>query len=241
MPTPRGTFVTSLRSFVEAGGGLLFQAGEFYNPRALANTPLEDVLPVQLEDAKAGADFVEEIKVSPTRLGELTVAVQREVYGDTLEVALTATNTYMAHALPILKEKHQANFVVVKQALAQMSPMAFNGLRFLGATIMLLVALRVIPTDDAARAAFFGDDLAVAIAFSEFDFSFWLGNRDRGMEVCLPRARLVFEILKQKIAPVLVFCAGLGRVARGVQPWRTIKRLHFETGIIAQHDAWEHP
>lgn len=42
-------FLRSLREFVEAGGGLLFQAGEFHNPRALSNTPLEDVLPVQLD------------------------------------------------------------------------------------------------------------------------------------------------------------------------------------------------
>ena len=42
-------FLRALREFVEAGGGLLFQAGEFHNPRALSNTPLEDVLPVQLD------------------------------------------------------------------------------------------------------------------------------------------------------------------------------------------------
>ncbi|NOT30969.1 MAG: hypothetical protein HOP15_11025 [Planctomycetes bacterium] len=42
-------FLRSLREFVEAGGGLLFQAGELHNPRALSNTPLEDVLPVQLD------------------------------------------------------------------------------------------------------------------------------------------------------------------------------------------------
>jgi uncharacterized membrane protein len=45
-------FLRSLREFVEAGGGLLFQAGEFHNPRALANTPLEDVLPVQLDSSR---------------------------------------------------------------------------------------------------------------------------------------------------------------------------------------------
>jgi hypothetical protein len=46
------SFLRSLREFVEAGGGLLFQAGEFFNPRALGGTPLEDVLPVQLDPAR---------------------------------------------------------------------------------------------------------------------------------------------------------------------------------------------
>jgi uncharacterized membrane protein len=45
-------FLRALREFVEAGGGLLFQAGEFHNPRALVNTPLEDVLPVQLDSTR---------------------------------------------------------------------------------------------------------------------------------------------------------------------------------------------
>jgi len=45
-------FLRSLREFVEAGGGLLFQAGELHNPRALVNTPLEDVLPVQLDSTR---------------------------------------------------------------------------------------------------------------------------------------------------------------------------------------------
>jgi uncharacterized membrane protein len=45
-------FLRSLREFVEAGGGLLFQAGELHNPRALVNTPLEDVLPVQLDPTR---------------------------------------------------------------------------------------------------------------------------------------------------------------------------------------------
>jgi uncharacterized membrane protein len=42
-------FLRALREFVEAGGGLLFQAGEYHNPRAFANTVLEDVLPVVLD------------------------------------------------------------------------------------------------------------------------------------------------------------------------------------------------
>jgi uncharacterized membrane protein len=45
-------FLRALREFVEAGGGLCFQAGEFHNPRALGSTPLEDVLPVQLDPTR---------------------------------------------------------------------------------------------------------------------------------------------------------------------------------------------
>ncbi len=45
-------FLRSLREFVEAGGGVLFQAGEYYDPVALANTPLEDVLPIQLDPTR---------------------------------------------------------------------------------------------------------------------------------------------------------------------------------------------
>jgi uncharacterized membrane protein len=45
-------FLRSVREFVEAGGGVLFQAGEYYNPRALVNTPLVDVLPVQLDPTR---------------------------------------------------------------------------------------------------------------------------------------------------------------------------------------------
>lgn len=44
-------FLTAVREFVEAGGGLLLIAGEYYNPRALIGTPLEDVLPVVIEPA----------------------------------------------------------------------------------------------------------------------------------------------------------------------------------------------
>ncbi len=42
-------FMTAVREFVEAGGGVLFQAGEFNNPRAFIQTPLEDVLPIVLD------------------------------------------------------------------------------------------------------------------------------------------------------------------------------------------------
>ena len=42
-------FMASLREFVERGGGLVFGAGEFDNPRAYAGTPLEELLPVVLD------------------------------------------------------------------------------------------------------------------------------------------------------------------------------------------------
>ncbi len=50
-PDEAKQFHASLREFVESGGGLLFQAGEFDNPRAYKNTPLEDLLPVVLPSA----------------------------------------------------------------------------------------------------------------------------------------------------------------------------------------------
>ncbi len=40
-----------MREFVEAGGGILFQAGEWYNPKTFARTPLEDLLPVVLDSS----------------------------------------------------------------------------------------------------------------------------------------------------------------------------------------------
>jgi uncharacterized membrane protein len=48
-PAEGDAFLTALREFVEAGGGLLLQAGEYDNPRAYLQTPLEDVLPVILD------------------------------------------------------------------------------------------------------------------------------------------------------------------------------------------------
>lgn len=42
-------FMASLREFVERGGGLIFQAGEYDDPRAFAGTPLEELLPVVLD------------------------------------------------------------------------------------------------------------------------------------------------------------------------------------------------
>ncbi|MCC6407898.1 MAG: hypothetical protein IT453_12110 [Planctomycetes bacterium] len=45
-------FLRTLREFVERGGGLGFLGGEYDNPRAFLNTPLEDVLPVTIEAAE---------------------------------------------------------------------------------------------------------------------------------------------------------------------------------------------
>jgi uncharacterized membrane protein len=59
------------------GGGLLALGGRrAFAEGGYTGTPVADVLPVQLEDAKAGAEFVEEIKVSPTRAGQTHVATQ---------------------------------------------------------------------------------------------------------------------------------------------------------------------
>lgn len=56
-PADGEAFLAALRGFVEAGGGLLFQAGESDNPRAFLGTPLEDVLPIQLDpSAEFGFD-----------------------------------------------------------------------------------------------------------------------------------------------------------------------------------------
>ena len=48
-PNQVDQFLQSVREFVEAGGGLLFQAGEYSNPRAYLTTALQDVLPVALD------------------------------------------------------------------------------------------------------------------------------------------------------------------------------------------------
>ncbi len=48
-PADGEAFLIALREFVEAGGGLLFQAGEYDNPRGYVQTPLEDLLPVVLD------------------------------------------------------------------------------------------------------------------------------------------------------------------------------------------------
>jgi len=61
----------------QRGGGLLALGGRHaFAEGGYAGTAVADVLPVQLDDAKAAAEFVEEIKVSPTRLGQTHVATQ---------------------------------------------------------------------------------------------------------------------------------------------------------------------
>lgn len=42
-------FMASLREFVERGGGLIFEAGEWNSPRSFAGTPLEELVPVVLD------------------------------------------------------------------------------------------------------------------------------------------------------------------------------------------------
>ena len=48
-PARCDAFLSALREFVEAGGGLLFAAGVYDNPRAFVQTPLEDVLPIEFD------------------------------------------------------------------------------------------------------------------------------------------------------------------------------------------------
>jgi uncharacterized membrane protein len=55
-PARSEEFLESLREFVEGGGGLLFQAGEYDNPYSFEGTALEDLLPVTL-DATTRASF----------------------------------------------------------------------------------------------------------------------------------------------------------------------------------------
>ena len=49
--TESQAFIAALKDFVLAGGGVLFQAGEFDNPRSFSGTPLEAMLPVKLDPA----------------------------------------------------------------------------------------------------------------------------------------------------------------------------------------------
>jgi hypothetical protein len=59
------------------GGGLLALGGRrAFAEGGYAGTPVADVLPVQLDATKAPADFIEEIKVRPTRLGQTHIATQ---------------------------------------------------------------------------------------------------------------------------------------------------------------------
>ncbi|QDU84632.1 hypothetical protein Pla163_17430 [Planctomycetes bacterium Pla163] len=51
-PADGEAFAAALVSFVESGGGLMFQAGEQDNPRALLGTPLEDLLPVIVDTSE---------------------------------------------------------------------------------------------------------------------------------------------------------------------------------------------
>ena len=48
-PAKCDEFMASLREFVQRGGGLLMQAGEYDNPRDFVDTPLEELVPVVLD------------------------------------------------------------------------------------------------------------------------------------------------------------------------------------------------
>lgn len=49
-PSEVEEFFSSVREFVKAGGGILFQAGESFNPRQYQTTPLNDLLPVVVDN-----------------------------------------------------------------------------------------------------------------------------------------------------------------------------------------------
>lgn len=64
-PSKGDEFMRSLLEFVERGGGLLFIAGEYDNPRAYLSTPLEALLPVIVDEAEmrgGPADTTKEFK-----------------------------------------------------------------------------------------------------------------------------------------------------------------------------------
>ena len=48
-PAKCDEFMASLREFVQRGGGLLMQAGEYNNPRDFVDTPLQELVPVVLD------------------------------------------------------------------------------------------------------------------------------------------------------------------------------------------------
>ncbi|MEM7515870.1 MAG: hypothetical protein AAF368_02960, partial [Planctomycetota bacterium] len=48
-------FMASLREFVERGGGLALLGGEYENPRAFVETPLEDLVPVVIDPVGSGS------------------------------------------------------------------------------------------------------------------------------------------------------------------------------------------
>ncbi|HNR98080.1 MAG TPA: hypothetical protein PKX48_01215 [Planctomycetota bacterium] len=59
----------NLRAFVaEGGGGMIFLAGENFNPQAYAHTPLADVLPVEVEDVAESARYRRESAQEPFRV-----------------------------------------------------------------------------------------------------------------------------------------------------------------------------
>lgn len=62
-PAKCDEFMASLREFVQRGGGLLMQAGEYNNPRDFVDTPLEELVPVVL-DATGVIAFEGDAKVA---------------------------------------------------------------------------------------------------------------------------------------------------------------------------------
>jgi uncharacterized membrane protein len=67
-PAVAEAFMKSLVEFVERGGGLLFIAGEYDNPRAYVSTPLEPVFPVVLDVAEMTSPAVDTTREARPRL-----------------------------------------------------------------------------------------------------------------------------------------------------------------------------
>jgi hypothetical protein len=59
----------NIRAFAaEGGGGIIFIAGEYYNPRAYAHTPLADALPVEVEEGGESSLAPREAALEPFRV-----------------------------------------------------------------------------------------------------------------------------------------------------------------------------
>lgn len=92
-PADAEDFLEGLRGFVEAGGGLLFQAGERDNPRAFLETPLEELLPVRVDpsidigfegDSTVAFRPVLELPGAPHEIVDLTGSIEtnRQLWED---------------------------------------------------------------------------------------------------------------------------------------------------------------
>jgi hypothetical protein len=78
-PSEVEEFFASVREFVKAGGGILFQAGESFNPRQYQTTPLNDLLPVVVNNSDTlsfEGDSAQEFKPRLSNAAELHEVVR---------------------------------------------------------------------------------------------------------------------------------------------------------------------